>query len=164
MKVYQLLYMLTIAILKTLLSDWGRNKNTLNLYNHHVDVSIGWYHIYILTLLDITVSAWVDCSSLVKLVLLSRQLNEGRKVNARQREGQVISVSPLKSGFSNQQQISVNRVGILTKPTINEMSFLWIMMLFALENSTYTRAGSELAGLVSINLMFLCIKDVNWVL
>ncbi|RMC13334.1 hypothetical protein DUI87_10869 [Hirundo rustica rustica] len=29
------------------------------------------------------------------------------------------------------------------------------------ENSTFTRVGSELAGLVSINLMFLCIKDVN---
>lgn len=67
--------------------------------------------------------------------MLSRQLNEGGKVNARYRGGQVISLTTLKTaGFSNQQQISVNRIGILTKTAVNEMSFLLIMMLFALEN------------------------------
>lgn len=81
-------------------------------------------------------SAGAGCSNLVKSVLLSRQLNEGGEVNARYREGQVISVTALKTaGFSNQQQISVNRIGILTKTAVNEMSFLLIMMLFALENS-----------------------------
>lgn len=53
----------------------------------------------------------------------------------RYREMQVIFVSILKlGGFSNQQQISVNRIGIVTKTAVNKVSFLLIMMLFALIN------------------------------